>query len=109
MNTLYDGQPEEFLLLLKNFKIATNGTGTTNPSSQINLLRMMLRVQALMEFDGLQSQYVGSTNKHLKLIQEGLLDYFFPVNFLSKKKRAMERAMRKPRSMILKHFAERLK
>ena len=31
MNTFDDVQPEEFLSLLKNFKIATDGTGTTTP------------------------------------------------------------------------------
>ena len=56
----------------------------------------MLRGQALREYDKLQSQYRGATNNRLKLIQEGLLEYFFPINSLSKQKRAMGRAMRKP-------------
>ena len=43
----------------------------------------MLCGQALMEFDKLQSQYGGTTNNHLKIIQEGLLEYFFLINALT--------------------------
>ena len=68
----------------------------------------MLRGQALREFDELQSQHVGATNNYLKLIQEGLLEYFFPINAISKKKRAMRRVMRKHWSTSFKSFAARL-
>ena len=64
----------------------------------------MLHVQALREFDKLQSQYGGANNNHLKLIQEGLLEYLFPINALSKQKNAMRRAMRKPWINIFKNF-----
>ena len=108
MNTLDDGQPEEFLSLLRNFNIATDGTGTTTPYSWINYLRAMLRGQALRGFDKLQSQYVDATDNHLKLIQEGLLEYIFPIDKLSKQKYAMRRAMRKTQSIKFKRFAARL-
>ena len=68
----------------------------------------MLCGQALREFDSLQSQYGGLTNNHPKIIQEGLIDYLFPINSLSKKKRVMRRAMRKTQSMTFKRFAARL-
>ena len=73
MNTFNDGQPEEFLSLLINFNTTTDGTGSTTPSCHINYLHTILRGQALRELDELQSQYGGATNKHLKLIKEGLL------------------------------------
>ena len=63
MNTFDDVQPEEFLSLIINFKIETDGTRTTTPYSHINCLHMMLSGQALREFDKLQSQYGGATNK----------------------------------------------
>ena len=85
-----------------------DGTGTTTPFGRINYLRMMLREQELREFDDLQTHYGGSTNNHLKLIQEGLLEYFFPINSLSKQKCVMRRAMRKPRIMNFKHSVARL-
>ena len=37
-----DGQPEELLVLLRNFKITMDGTGMTSPSGRINYLYMML-------------------------------------------------------------------
>ena len=108
MNTFDDGQPEEFLSLLRNYNIATNGTGTTTPSSWINYLRTMLCGQALREFDKIQSQYGGATNNYLNIIQEVLLEYFFTISVLSKQKRSMRGAMHKPRSMTFKRFVARL-
>ena len=66
-----------------------DGTGTTTLSGRINYLRTMLRGQSLKEFDKLHSQYGGATKKYLNLIQEGLLEYFFPINALSKQNRAV--------------------
>ena len=108
MNTLDDGQPEEFLSLLKNFNNATDGTGATNSSGRINYLHMMLRGHSLKVFDELHSKYGSSTNNHLKLIQEGLIEYFFPISLLLKQKRAMRCVMLKPRRMTFKSFAARL-
>ena len=96
MNTFDYGQPEEFLPLLNNLKISTDGTGTTTPSGWVNYLHTMLQRKALREFNGLQSQYSGFTNSYLKFIQEGLLEYLFPINSLSKEKRVIRCAMRKP-------------
>ena len=42
ISTFEDGQPEEFLALLNNFKIAVDETGTTSPSGIINYLRTIL-------------------------------------------------------------------
>ena len=49
--------------------IMIDGTRVNTPSGSINYLSMMLRGQALMEFDKIQAQYGGATNNHLKLIQ----------------------------------------
>ena len=84
MNMFDDGQPEEVLSLFRNFKIAFDGTITTNQSSWLNYLRTMLHVQALRQFDELQSQYGGATNKNLNIMQEVLLKYFFSINMLCK-------------------------
>ena len=53
MNTFDYCQPEEFLSLLRNYNIVTDGTGTTTPYGCINYLRMMLCGQALREYDKL--------------------------------------------------------
>ena len=108
INTFNDVQPEEFLALLKNFKITIDGTGTSTLSGRISYLHTILRGQRLREFDKLQSHYGGPTNNHLNLIQEVLLEYFFPINSLSNQKRAIRRAMRKTRIIKFKCFAARL-
>ena len=103
MSTFDDGQPEKSLTLLRNFKTAVDGTGMTTPTGRINYLRTMLRGKILGGFDKLSLQG-NTTNNHLNHIVEGLLDEFFPLHALSKQKRAMRRAMRKPRSMPFKLF-----
>ena len=44
----------------------------------------------------LASQNNGTTETHLKAIQEGLLRHLLPINTLAKQKRAMCLTMRKP-------------
>ena len=45
-----DTQPEEFLTLLRNWKIATDGTSTATPSGHISYLRTLLRGGIIIEF-----------------------------------------------------------
>ena len=100
------GQPEEFLALIKNFKTAIDGTGTMLAAVRMNYLLNLLRGEELLYFDKLASQNTGTNNAHLKFIQEGLLGFF--INALSKQKRVMRRAMRKPHEILFKCFADRL-
>ena len=102
--TFEHGQPEEFLQLMKNFKRAIDGKGATTATWKINILRG----EVLQEFDELASQNTGSKNSHLKFIQEVLLGYYFSINALSKKKRVMCCAIRKPRDIPFKRFPARL-
>ena len=91
-----NGKPEEFLQMMKYFKTGTDVIETTYSPGNIQFLRTMLRREDLREFDVIASKVGSTTNGHLKHIKEGLLSYFFPINPLNKKKRAMGRAMRKP-------------
>ena len=45
--TFENGQPEEFLQLMKNFNIAVDGTGTATLAGKINYLRTMLHAEVL--------------------------------------------------------------
>ena len=47
-------------------------------------------------------------NTHLKQIREGLINYFYTINALSNKKRAMHRAMQKPWHLQLERFYAQL-
>ena len=51
MSTLNYGQPEEFLAILNNFRVAIYRTGTTSLLGQINYLCMMLHGDDLRELD----------------------------------------------------------
>ena len=109
MSTFDNGQPEEFLVLLRNFKIAIDRTSMTMPTGRINYLCTMLREKSLREFDEISLQE-NTTNNHLKHTTEGLIEYPHPPSpsALSNQKRAMRRAMRKPCSMPFNRFETRL-
>ena len=76
--TFENGQAEEFLALMKNFKTALDGKGTTSAAGKINYLRTILRGEALQEVDKTATQNTRENNEHLKFIQEGLLGYYPP-------------------------------
>ena len=65
----------------------------------------MLRGEALIEFYVLSGQVGSTTNGNLKLIKEGLLGSFLPINALNKQKRAMRCAMQKPQYLLLNRFS----
>ena len=67
ISTFDDGQPEEFLSLLRNFKIAIDVTGMTTGSGWINYLSTMICVTSLREFKK-KSLAEDSTANHLKHI-----------------------------------------
>ena len=69
--TFDDVQLEEFLMLLRNWKIATDITGTNSPSVWINDLCTLLCGSSLIEFDELTLQG-NTTNNHLNIINKGL-------------------------------------
>ena len=83
ISTFKDDQPEELLALLRNCKIAIDGTGTATASDRINYLRTMLRGTNLREFYKLELSG-NLTANHLKHITEGLIYYFPPLNELYK-------------------------
>ena len=105
--TFKNGKPEEFLQMMKDFKTATDGTGTTYATRKIQFLCTMFHGGDLIEYGVLASQFGSTTNGHLKLTKDGLIGYFPPLNALNKQKRAMRYAMRKPRDILFKIFSAR--
>ena len=81
---------------MKNFKTAIDRTGTTSVAGWINYICMMLLGKSLSESYGLSSQNSAMASAHLKHIMEGLIGYSPLINTLSKKKRLIHLAMRKP-------------
>ena len=78
-------QPEYLIALLKDFKKAIDGTGTTTVSGRINYVCTILRREVLREFENMESQKNGTNNTHLKAIQEGLIIYPPPPQLILKK------------------------
>ena len=55
MSTFEDSQPEEFLVILKNFSIPIDATVSTSALERINYICTMLRGEYLIQFDELAS------------------------------------------------------
>ena len=90
-------KPEELLQFLKIPKKDIDRTGISAAAGGINFICTLLCGEALWEFDKMVIHNNDSTNTHLKEIQEGLLEYFFPTNALSKQKRSICITMNKNR------------
>ena len=78
ISTFDNGQPEEFLALLRNFKIEIYGTVMDTAAVRINYQRTMLHGTSLREFNGL-ALAGNSTANHLNHTTEGLIDYPPPL------------------------------
>ena len=98
------GQPEEFLMLMKNLKNALDRTNTNLAARKIYYLLTLLCGESFWAFDELEIQNNGTSNEHLKFIQEGLLGYFPLIDTLSKQNRVMHHVMCKPRETLFKLF-----
>ena len=102
MALLNNGNPEEFVLFFRNFNMTLTVSGTLEMAAKVKYLRMIVCEEEIYQFD-LLSDDVESTNPLMvEAIILGFGAYFFPVNFLSKKKRVMRRGMRKPRGLKLR-------
>ena len=94
---------------MKYSKTASEWTGTISAYKKTCFICTMLRGEALREFDVLAGQVGSMTNGHLKLIKEGLLRYFPPINALTKQECVMRHAMKKPRDVLFKRFSAQMK
>ena len=94
-NILENGQPEELIMILKNFKKEIVGTGTNAVYVCIRYLQTVLHGEDPREFDDLVSQNSGTTNTRPKEIQDDLMLYLPPLNEVSKYMHTMHHAMQK--------------
>ena len=65
-------------------------------SVKVQYLCTLVRGEALRQFDALSDDVESGTPLIVEAVILGLGSYFFPVNFLPKKNREMQREMRKP-------------
>ena len=79
-------------------------SGMLAANKNIQYLHILVRGEVLHQFDTLSSE-VGFTNsENLKNIILGLGTYFFPVNALSKQKRAMRRVINKQKILKVRRY-----
>ena len=91
-----NGDPEEFLLFVRNFQMTLKASGTLTASAKIQYIHTLLRGEALHQLDTLPVEVGIMIKTNLNHIILGLGTYFFPINALSKQKRAMHHGMSKP-------------
>ena len=90
-----------------NFKITLKGSRTFQDAAKIQYLRTLVRGEALRQFDMLSADFESSNPLILKAIF-GIGYVLFPVNALSKQKRAMRSGMRKPQGLKVRCCMARL-
>ena len=89
--SLFDhGDPEEFLLFIRNFQTTLAATGNIETEANLQYLRTIFQVRALSPFESRFAD-VKNIDKSLNVdfLLKGLAWYFFCVNALSKQKCAM--------------------
>ena len=72
-----NGEPEEFLLFIRNSNMNLKMPGALNAGAKIQYLCTLVRGEALHQFGTLSA-----TSENLESIILGLGTYFFPVNAL---------------------------
>ena len=77
-------------------------SGTLKNIVKIQYLLTLVRGNALHYFDTLSAEIRSARPETLPSINLGLGTYFFPVNALSKQKRAIYHGKRKPRGLIVR-------
>ena len=106
---LFDnGNTEEFFLFIHNFNRTLEVSGIIEAGTNIQYHCILKRGEVLHQFDAFYFEAEGATPSTLEYNILGLGTYFFSVNALSKKRRAMHRQVMKPRGLKANCRAARL-
>ena len=77
-----------------------------NTGANIQYLHMLVRGEALRQFDMLSAEVRSATSENLTFIILGFCAYFFPVNAVLKKKPTIHHGMRKPRVLKSRQYSD---
>ena len=70
---LFDnGEPEDFLLFVRNFNMTLAASGTLEAGTKVHCLRTLVRGEALCQFDSLSDDVEGTENLNIDDIIKGL-------------------------------------
>ena len=72
MALFYNSEPEEFLLLVRGFKITLKAYGMLAASAKIQYLCMLVCGEALHQLDTFSFEVLSTTSEYLKYIILGL-------------------------------------
>ena len=103
-----NGDPEEFLLFVRNSNMTLAASERMEAGAKYKYLRTLVRGEALRQFDSLSAVVESTETLNVDYIIMGLSQYFPPVNSLSKQKRAMRRGMKKPSALTIRRYAASL-
>ena len=91
---LFDnGDPEEFLLFVRNLNMTLAASGTLEVGTKYQYLQTLVHGEALCQFKLLSAEVEITQTLNIEDIIKGLSQYFPPVYLLTKK-RAMHRGMK---------------
>ena len=109
MMYLFDnGDPEEFLLLLRNFNTNIAEIGTLDMGANIHHLLTLVSEEASHQFDSLSVEMEITETLNVEYIIKGLALYFNQVNYLSKQERTVRCRIKIPHILKLRSYAARL-
>ena len=85
MSFFDNGEPEEFLLFVRNFNITLVASETLETGAKVQYLRTLVVREALRQFESLSADAESTQTLDADEIIKGLLQYP-PVNLLLKKR-----------------------
>ena len=106
---LFDNSdPGKFLLFVRNFQTTLEDSVALTISTNIQYLCMILYGKVLRQLDTLSVEMGSKTMTHLSCNVFGLGNYFINTIVLSKQKCVMHRRIRKPCTLKLRCYADRM-
>ena len=80
MSLFDNGNPEEFLLFVRDFNMTLAASGALEVGAKIQYLRTLVRREALHQFELLSYEVESTQTLNVDEIIKGLVHYFPPVN-----------------------------
>ena len=102
------GTPEEVLTFVGKIKQVILGQNATTGPAKFQIMRRMLRGDALAAFNAAAQNAGAETNANYQTAVNGLIEHVFPSRALAIQKQVMRRAMRKPKEMTFRVYMARL-
>ena len=103
-----DGTPEELILFIKAVRKVIHGQHATAGAAKYALIRRILQGDALAAFNRAAEAAGNESNENFELALRGLQEHVFPRKALMNQKRFMRHFLRKPFSMTIREFINRL-